>query len=481
MSAKKMLTGGLKKIASAPRSKVKKGPQAPPLPTGEFDAIKKPASDFFSAGFGKATIIPPDLLRRKYYVAGYNINNPAKGILDIPHAHALWLDDNSGRGAVVFVSLDAVVMLKKDVETAKASMAEFLEEKGCRNINIICTHSHAGIDTMGLWGPLPKTGRDPKYMEVVFEGIRQAVESAYKDCREGSFYLGRVEVEGMQKDIRTPEVFSKTLTRLRFEPRDGSRDIYFINFAGHPETLGSKNSLVSADFPAYLRKKIYDTNRAETVYCVGAIGGMITMHTHDGDKVESTKKIGRDLADFVLAIKDEEKLEAKVNYLKQEFYADVDNFVLMLAAKTGILKADRHIQKSSTYGYVLKSEMTYFEIGSLSMLLLPCEIFPELVFGGYLSAEESATGLGPEINPTPLTEIAGEKELLVFGLANDELGYVLPPNDFILAEGIPYLDRVRDRHDRNHYEETNSMGPKTAEILADVFEDMIKTVRAVDK
>ncbi|NLX94245.1 MAG: hypothetical protein GXZ02_10450, partial [Clostridiales bacterium] len=159
----------------------------------------------------------------------------------------------------------------------------------------------------------------------------------------------------------------------------------------------------------------------------------------------------------------------------------VDNYVLMLGTKAGILQADRHHKKDTTYGYALKTEMTYFEIGHLKMLLIPCEIFPELVFGRYLSSEESAEGKGPEMNPTPLTQIAAAEELLIFGLANDELGYVIPPNDFLLAPGIPYLDRVKDRHDRNHYEETNSMGPKTAQRIADVFAGMMKTVHAVDK
>lgn len=478
MKPKTILSKSIQKLSSVPKGKRKRTPDAPPIPKAAFDKLEQPKAEFFTAGFGKARIVPPDLLKRKYYIAGYNSWNPAKGLLDIPQAHALWLDDNSGRGAVVFVSLDAVGILHKDVNAVKASLADFLAETDCRNINIMCTHSHAGIDTMGLWGPLPLTGRDPKYMEIVFEGIRTAVKKAYEDRREGALQLGRIQVEGMQNDHRTPVVYSKTLTRLRFVPKDGTREIYFINFAAHSESLGGNNSLVSADFPGYLREEIFNRTGAETVYCVGAIGGMISMDTIGDDRVASTKQIGKNLAEFALSVKEETELKPVVNFLKQEFYADVDNYVLMLGTKAGILQADRHHKKDSTYGYALKTEMTYFEIGSLKMLLIPCEIFPELVFGGYLSSEESAEGKGPEINPTPLTQIAGEEELLIFGLANDELGYVIPKNDFLLAPGMAYLDRVKDRHNRNHYEETNSMGPKTAQRIADVFTGMMQTVNA---
>jgi len=48
----------------------------------------------------------------------------------------------------------------------------------------------------------------------------------------------------------------------------------------------------------------------------------------------------------------------------------------------------------------------------------------------------------------------------------------------LLAPGLAYLDRVKDRLDRNHYEETNSMGPKSAQTIADVFAGMMETVRA---
>ncbi|MEI6578641.1 MAG: neutral/alkaline non-lysosomal ceramidase N-terminal domain-containing protein [Eubacteriales bacterium] len=478
MDPKVLLSKSVKKIVGVSNAKRKSMPDAPAIPKATFDKLKQSNAEFFTAGFGKTRIVPPDLLRRKYYIAGYNMNNPAKGLLDVPYAHALWLDDNSGRGGMLFVSLDAVGMLNQDVNAVKASLSDFIKETGCRSINIMCTHSHAGIDTMGLWGPLPRTGRDPKYMEVVFTGIREAVKKAYEDRREGSLNLGTVEVEGMQNDHRLPVIYSKTLTRLRFVPNDGTREIYFINFAAHSESLGGDNSLVSADFPCYLREEILKRTGAETVYCVGAIGGMISMDRIGDDKIESTKKIGRNLAEFALSITDEKKLVPTINFLKQEFYAEVDNYVLMLGTKVGILKADRYTSKDASYGYTLKSEMTYIEIGSLKMLLLPCEIFPELVFGGYLSSEESAEGKGPEVNPIPLTQIAGEEQLLIFGLANDELGYVIPPNDFLLAPGIPYLDRVKDRLDRNHYEETNSMGPKTAPKLAEVFTEMMATVKA---
>jgi len=448
---------------------------APLLARGVFDTVEKPSSGRFTAGFGKEKIIPPDLFKKKYYIAGYGPYKPATGILDLPFAHALWLDDNTGRGGVVFVSLDVVGFMNIDVERVRNRLAAFCAQAGCRSINIFSTHNHAGIDTMGLWGALPRTGKNKKYMEIVFAAIDKAVHKAYEDKRACSAYLGEIEVEGLQEDIRLPEVYSKTLTRVRLVPDDGSREIYFINFAAHSESLGGKNTLVSADHPCYLRREIKKAAGAETFYCVGAIGGMISMN-NDTESPETTMKLGRDLAGFALSIQNETPLEPVINILRQEFYAEADNSALMAGARAKILEAREYGLGWASMGVGLKTEMSYIEIGSLRLLLVPGEIFPELVYGGYLDADHSACGDPPEFNPDPLTVTAGGP-IVIVGLANDEIGYIVPPNDFLLDSAAPYFDQPRDRLGRRHYEETNSLGPNTAPRIAEIFADMMETVR----
>lgn len=459
--------------------------KALPIESAEFIVPPKAKSDRFVLGFSKESILPHDIDKKKYYIAGYGENKPAKGVLDPPHTHAVWLDDLSGKGGIVLVSIDNVGMLNKDVNRLRERLHDFAMLTGCRSINIVSTHSHAGIDTMGIWGPLPLSGKDPKYMELVFSQTVKAVKDAYAARKLGRLYLGKTEVPDMQEDIRTPIVYSKTLTRLRFEPDDGSRQTYIINFASHSESLQGCNERVSADFPHYLREKIRQETGAETLYCVGAIGGMISMdipnekeiRDNGSDFAESTANIGKKLADYALSIKDETELKPKIGTIRQEVYFKAENTILLIAAKAGILEANEYRFPDGS-GFAMKSEISYLEIDSLKILMLPCEIFPELVYGGYLSAEESATGYGAELNPVPLLEIVGD-DVMIIGLANDELGYVLPPNDYILHEETPYFENGRDIHDRRHYEETNSLGPETAAKIADAVTEIVNKVEKV--
>ena len=162
-------------IKSAVRiSAKKKAEKRPPQRICEhkYDYAES-VSEHFTAGFGWAEMIPEDKIpgRKKYYIAGYRINNPAVGVLDAPRAKAFWVDDNTGRGAVVFAAVDCVGLFSSDIADIKNSMSVFLNNVGCRSINICSTHTHAGIDTMGMWGPLPRSGRDKKYIEIVKNAV----------------------------------------------------------------------------------------------------------------------------------------------------------------------------------------------------------------------------------------------------------------------------------------------------------------------
>lgn len=472
------ITGALlKKRMLRKGDKLYKKNPAQPIPRAEFDKIDKPVAQYFTAGFAKADVMPGDIPKKRYYIAGYSAYNPAKGVLDPMTVSAFYLDDNSGRGGVVFVSLDSVGLSSYDVNLARENLIQFSRDTGCRSINICSTHNHAGIDTVGMWGPIPITGRNKKYMQIVHDGIRDVVLRAYENRRDGSLFYGKKESEDIQRDSRLPHVFCKDLTRLRFVPNDKSREIWFLNYASHTESMLGHNSLVSGDFATYMRNAIYRDANADSIYFVGAIGGLIRLKELDPDNIKSTIIGGESLARTACAIEDERKLEPVINILRQEYLSPTDNYLLATLCDFGLVKNYRYATENNELKLSIKTEMTYFEIGDLKMLLLPSELFPELAYGGYLSAEESAEGKSPDINPKPLIEIADDKNLLIFGVSNDFTGYVVPPNDFLLNPTMPYIERGKDRLDRTHYEETNSLGPATAYAIADTFKRIMETVR----
>ncbi|MBQ8027065.1 MAG: hypothetical protein IJ261_02995, partial [Clostridia bacterium] len=85
----------------------------------------------------------------------------------------------------------------------------------------------------------------------------------------------------------------------------------------------------------------------------------------------------------------------------------------------------------------------------------------------------SGTGIGPEVNATPLAEIANDPDLVLFGVTNDMTGYMVPTNNAVLHPTQAYLSSYRDNLDRNHYHETNGLSVEITHVIAREFKDII--------
>jgi len=157
----------------------------------------------------------------------------------------------------------------------------------------------------------------------------------------------------------------------------------------------------------------------------------------------------------------------------------LDNTVFLYCKFLGIL-GNEALPGSGETGYDLVSSLSVIRLGDTALLLLPGEIFPELVWGGG----KGEAAAHPEIeNPRPLAalmEEAGLSDFFPVGLADDELGYIVPPDDFLTDEAAPYLNAAKPADGSRHYEETNSTGRRTAQILADSLMELLRALAGAD-
>jgi len=452
----------------------------------EGDAVfAETAGPKWTAGFGSAVLTPEDITADTYYIAGYYTNNPAQGVLDDMAARAVYLDDNTGRGGVVLCAVDCVGISRADINAIRKIVIESGEIPGLKSINVAATHSHSAIDTQGIWGKaFYSTGRNKAFMQALRQKTAQAILAAYRDRRDGSLYIGTAETEGLQTDLRTPVEYSKTLTRIRFAPADGSPATYLVNFACHPELLGKNTKQVSADFPAYMGREIErQTGGAHFVYFNGAIGGMISasniMEVYDNpdfDCVQYTMDFGKTLGELVMGIDNETPVAPLVNIKTRGVTVPCDNFMLVLARFLGVLNNDMAKNPGETSASVF-TEVSYMELGvkQVGMFFIPGELYPELVSGRFLPAAEASLGFDADYKV--LSQMSDCRHQFVMGLCNDELGYIIPDNDFYLHEWLPYMNIPKDAFGREHYEETNSTGPGTARAILEAMDGLISSVR----
>ena len=472
MDIASLAASAVKKISLAESKKVQKKKPAVPIPDAQPVVLK---GERWQCGFAMREVMPDSLDSAFYVIAGHGPGRKAEGVHDPLTVRAMWI--GTGGGGVAHVCADFIGLTNTEVNGIRKSLDVFIKVTNCAAVNISCTHTHGSFDTVGYWGRLPLTGKVPEYMEKITRSIHDAVVEAYLNRKDGVLSVGTAHVPGAQHQRRKPEVFHDTLTRIRFTPDDGSAETWLLNFAAHPNTLGGGNRLISADYPYYLRETIAKSSDANVLFGIGAIGA-VDPGEYDDNNWERTRMQGEALAEAALSIDNDRELEPVIRSIAQPFYYPVDNPVLNFLAMLGVMSSAKFACEKGDLKMALRSEMSYLTLGDLHILMLPGEEFPPLAYGGYRDANHSATGKGPEANPKPLVEIAGDDDLLIFGVTNDMAGYVVPPNEFILNPTKPYLDTATDKFGDRHYHETNSLGESAAFTIAEEFAKLAEKMAA---
>ena len=423
----------------------------------------------FCVGFGECEIELPMDTDEPLYIAGYQNGCEIQGVLDIPKAKAVWID--TGENGVLLIGIDCVGVGSGTVEDIRQALSDFCKNTGCVSVNVYATHTHAGIDTLGLWGKIAIDGKNTDYMRNLITAAVSAAKSAYDDRSPGKFYFGSTELKHLLRDSREPIEYDPALYQIRFVSADARQNgVRLLSYAAHAESLRGDNRLLSADFPGVLAEKIKSACGDDVMYMPSAVGGLIMTRelVEPFDAIENMNQTAELLADAVLSIPEEDDLEASLAISSTKLDVPLDNTYFFFGKFLGILNHELKRGESDT-GYILQSELGVLSLGSVTIALIPGEIFPELVSGEGLDAGD----------PESFESIAkqhGAGKLLVLGLCNDELGYIVPPSAFKLNDELPYIEPVDDGSGENHYEETNSVGLRTAEILAEALEELLSAM-----
>ncbi len=431
----------------------------------------------YVCGYSSKVVMPKDINAKKYWIAGHGMGHVIDSIHDPITVSAMWVgaDDNGG---YVHIAADIIGLTNFELNMIRDRLSDFMAESKCAGVFLSCSHTHAGFDTVGYWGQLMKlqSGKDKEYMELLYKSLEEVARECYRKRKSGKLYVGTTHVPDAQYDKREPVILHDVLTRIRFVPDDGSTETWFVNFAAHPNTLGGGNRTVSADYPYWLRKTIKEEKRTHVLFGVGAIGG-VDPGMYSEDKEERTRMQGEALGKAALAIDNDKEMPVEITVLQQKYFSPADNGLLALMVSIGAVCGQRYASDKGELGISLLTEMTYIKLGTQQILMLPGEPFPEVVYGGSPEADLSATGKGADVNPTPLIDIVGDKDLLVYGVTNDMTGYCVVPNDWTLHPTQAYIEQGRDVFDRKHYHETNSLGYLTNETLASNVAEIMEILK----
>ncbi len=448
-------------------------------------ASDAPLQDVLAVGFGETDITPRVADAKPVFMAGFDQNRKATGVHDRLKARAIVLKDATAK--VAMVSVDLIGLFQDQTAEVRRQLPGFA------HVVVSSTHSHEGPDTMGLWGPSPiQSGIDPAYLAVVRARIVEAVHAAERSATPTTARIGVAHLPELLADGREPYVKQDELVVLTFfKPGDTTPVGLCVQWNCHPETLGSKNTEISADFVGPLVAQLQRRYHCPTVYFTGVVGGLMTtlglevrdpqgQSLADGS-MEKTERYADLLAAHVGKLVDQGQPVrlAPIRAKSLDVFLPLDNKLYLLARTLGVLKREafawegnpyqaEKITGSATKHYCLRTEIGWLQLGELDVALIPGEVYPELVLGKVQEPADPGADF-PQAAPEP--SIYGQlpgRWHMILGLANDEIGYIIPKRQW--DEKPPFCYHRK----KAQYGEVNSVGPETAPILCEAFRRLIR-------
>lgn len=401
-------------------------------------------------------------------------------------------DDTDGDGVtdkVVHAVIDGFGFSRGDVNIIRERLAEFAEANDVISINVSVLHQHSCIDTLGMNVPLAPAliyntsnaavggisdkiiEKNQQFMENLFAKTVYAIKRAVKTMKTGDLYYGTVDANEFIHDKREPIAIDEMVHRLRFVPEDGSAETWIIEAGFHVISLGAGGSELTGDVPFYVEKHLNEELGVNVVYVQGAelaiskgdveactlcggtgvptdavdeeTGKRLYECTEcgenfvpaDEDRYQSMETFSTLYAKKICTIDNEIKLDPVLNIAHREVVLDVTNEILTLATREGILNA---VIVKNGNDYQMITEIGYMRLGNeVAIFICPGEFDPALIYGGPESGSASWTGTtweytGPDGEKTaaPLKDYLDVDNVMVFGLCNDQAGYVLRDNEY---------------------------------------------------
>ena len=466
-------------------------------------AVPLVLADTLRAGAAQS-VITPELNGHAVYLAGFGHNRVATGVHDDLYARCLAL--GIAKQTLVVCSVDLIGLFYDDVLTIRRA---FQQTTPVGSVLIVAsTHTHAGPDTLGLYGPKPlESGIDGKYVDWVDHRIATTAGDAVRAMRPALLELGRDDhpLLGLLQGVdRPPIVRDPFLFVMRLVARSTGQTIAtVVNWSDHPEVLGRKNTEVTSDYPHWTRDYLEKKLGGTALFFSGSIGKVSPL----GDQVAlldpETGKIAEDGTWRKAELLGTEVGQLAERVVKNAKAVNVDSFLIKTdtvfvpmynpnfrvaeaagvfagrkpfytnrnpdpAAETSELPELGSVKYAT--GHDIQTEVEYVQLRAVGVpvaeiVTIPGEIYPELVNGGvtrYPGADYPEAPIEPV-----LREQLKSKYQFIFGLGNDEIGYLIPKAEW--DEKPPWLKNAA----QPWYGEVNSVGPDAA---AAVLRALVATI-----
>ena len=320
------------------------------------------------------------------------------------------------------------------------------------NILIGATHTHSAPDCYGFPLPSGKFTGDLNFMQSVCEKAAEAVNEAIDKLQPATLKTAVDKAaEGIAYNYYAPQLYDRRMGVMQTVSTDGKVIGTLVNYAIHPEVLGSDVGIISPDCIGPMYDQIEQKLGGIAVFMNSAQGGMVTADNRDLSQPGDIRnavwpdqrtwteclRIGHLMADEAERIigKADAQIEPVVKNLARRVEFPVESAMMRA------IVAGSPLKYPYTDDFRITVQVNLLTIGKAQVLTIPGEALPNIGF--YLKRK-----------------MKGEHNFL-FGLTNDAFGYILTKVDYESFERYSYVSRT-------------SLGEMTGEILMENALQMIE-------
>ena len=302
------------------------------------------------------------------------------------------------------------------------------------NILIGATHTHSAPDCYGFPDREGKTSADLEYLDSVCAKLAEAINQAVEELEAASLKIATGRAKGkIAYNYYAEQLYDPRCDVIQALDVKGKPIATLVNYACHPEVIGSHQGILSPDFVGPLYDRIRESKGGTGIFMNGALGGMVTADCRgaEGKDIrtwDECVRIGRLLGDEALNIVADAPIQKdpRLTCTGKTVKFPVDSEML------------RTVMTLSPLGFsadengCVSVRVSLVNVGNAQILTIPGEALPNIGF--YLKRK-----------------MHGRWNLL-FGLTNDAFGYILTKVDYDSFERYDYITRT-------------SLGEMTGEIF----------------
>lgn len=362
------------------------------------------------------------------------------------------------------LTVRALVLEKADTKVAIVSIdnigwpaylgdrsRKLIKDIAPENVLIGVTHTHSAPDAYGFPDENGNTGADLDYLNWCVTQIADAVNEAAKNVQPVELKIAVAEAKGkIAYNYYAPPLYDPRMGVIQAIATAGNKKgkpiATLINYATHPEILGTKSKLMSPDLCGPLYDRIEEKGGGIAIFMNSAQGGMVTADTRLENGAEANDwneciRIGNLMADEALRIIKPAPVQKDPQLFcaSKMFELPVENEAMKFVFEHSPV-AKMSGKKVTDYSKV-ETQVNLLNIGSAQVLTIPGEALPNIGF--YLKRHLKTD------------------QPFLFGLTNDAFGYMLSKEDFNSFERYNYISRT-------------SLGEMTAEIYEQAALKFIK-------